>query len=150
NDASEIMHPDIKLTPHAVGATAPTGLTPAQIRGAYGLDINGKSITFGGVKADGTGQTIAIVDAYDNPEIMANLTAFDKQFGIPDPKMNAFKVVNSSGGTTLPTPDTGWAGEIALDVEWAHAIAPGANILLVEATTSALPDLLTAVDYARS
>jgi len=159
--ASEPMSPNIVISPHgikpnAVGSAAPVGLTPAQVRAAYGFDaiVNGtqRSITFGGVKADGAGTTIAIVDAFDNPTILASLKAFDKQFNIPDPGNNAFKVVNQTGGTgtALPPPDPGWAAEIALDVEWAHAIAPAANILLVEAMTDSLSDLLAAVDYARS
>ncbi len=112
--------------------------TPAQIRHAYGVDQLG---------IDGTGQTIAIVDAYDDPTIASDLHAFDQTFGIPDPPN--FAKVNEFGGKILPRPDAGWSGEISLDVEWAHAIAPGANILLVEATTNNNNDLAQAVDFAR-
>jgi subtilase family serine protease len=114
------------------------GYTPAQIRHAYGVDQ---------MWLDGSGQTIAIVDAYDDPNIISDLRTFDRKFGISDPPQ--FAKVNQSGGKTFPKVDTGWAGEITLDVEWAHAIAPGANILLVEANSSSLVNLLTAVDYAR-
>jgi subtilase family serine protease len=96
---------------------------------------------------DGGGQTIAIVDAYDNPNIGSDLATFDRAFGLPDPPR--FAKVNQYGGTSFPKADAGWSGEIALDVEWAHAIAPGANILLVEANSNSDADLYTAVDFAR-
>jgi hypothetical protein len=119
--------------------TPPAGYTPSQIRHAYGFDR---------VPYDGSGQTIAIVDAYDHPSIDSNLATFDQTFGIPAPP--SFRKVDQYGFTHYPNPDPGWACEIALDVEWAHAIAPGANILLVEAYSAGLSDFLTAVNYARS
>lgn len=122
-----------------------TGYTPAQIRAAYGFN----SLSFGGSAADGSGQTIAIIDAYNDPNIAADLAAFDKALGIAAPP--SFKIVNQNGGSTLPgtDPSQGWEGEIALDVEWAHAIAPGANILLVEANDASDTNLFAAVNYAR-
>jgi hypothetical protein len=117
--------------------------TPGQVRHVYGFD----QVKFGNVAGDGSGQTIAIVDAYDDPNIAADLKNFDQVFGIKDPP--SFLKVNQGGGSKLPAANSGWAMEIALDVEWAHAIAPGANILLVEANSSSLSDLLTAVNYAR-
>ena len=96
---------------------------------------------------NGAGQTIAIVDAYDDPSIANNLSVFDKQFGLPDPKLTK---VNETGGSTMPIASQSWCMEISLDVEWAHAMAPGGNILLVEANSSGLTDLMTAVNYARS
>ncbi len=95
----------------------------------------------------GAGTTIAIVDAYDDPNIANDLHQFDVAFGLPDP---TFTKENETGGTTLPAGNKGWATEIALDVEWAHAIAPGANILLVEANSSSMSDLMTAVNTARN
>jgi hypothetical protein len=122
---------------------------PAQIRHAYGFDqitfINGQGQTVAG---DGTGQTIAIVDAFNQPNIAADLQKFDQTFGLAAPP--SFQVVNQTGGSTLPSNDVGWGEEISLDVEWAHAIAPQAKILLVEANSSSGDDLLTAVDYARN
>jgi subtilase family serine protease len=117
--------------------------TPAQIRHAYGFDQI--SFSSGGqtVPADGRGQTIAIVDAYDDPNIANDLKVFDAQFHLPDP---VFTKATPQG---LPAANASWASEIALDVEWAHAIAPGANILLVEAASTNWSDLLGAVDYAR-
>jgi len=121
----------------------PSIFTPGQIRHAYGFDqiaftANGKSVA-----GDGSGQTIAIVDAFDAPTIAADLHTFNQQFGIPD---STFQKVSPTG--TLPSADAGWAQETSLDVEWAHAIAPGANILLVEAASASLQDLTSAVSFA--
>lgn len=127
----------------AMATAGPTGSTPTQVRAAYGFD----KITFGTTAADGAGTTIAIVDAYDNPNVLADLKAFDRAFGLPDP---VFRKVNQSGGTAMPAANAGWASEISLDVQWAHAIAPGASILLVEATSVSYADLMTAVNYARN
>ncbi len=127
----------------------PDGYSPAQIAAAYGLN----AISFNGLKGDGTGQTIVIVDAYDNPSFVNStdpsfassaLHIFDQQFGLPDPP--SFTKLNQNGQTS-PLPGTdpkgpgGWGGEIALDIEWAHAMAPGANIILVEANTPTTADL---------
>src|SRR5207244_7917247 len=101
--------------------------------------------SFTGVAGDGSGTTIAIVDAYDDPKIANDLHQFDVAWGLPDP---VFSKVNQTGGTTYPAANGGWISEIALDVEWAHAIAPGAHILLVEANSSSYSDLLAAVGYA--
>ncbi len=109
--------------------------TPSQIRHAYGFDQ---------LPYDGSGQTIAIVDAYDDPTILSDLRAFDNIFGLSDPP--SF-VKAMPGGH--PAVNGSWAGEISLDVEWVHAIAPGANILLVEAASNSGADLLNAVNYAR-
>jgi subtilase family serine protease len=125
-----------------VGWAVPHGETPARIRAAYDFD----NIDFGGVAGDGAGQTIAIVDARSSPTIANDLAVFDQTFGLPDPP--TFTVVNQNGGAKLPKKSRGWAQEIALDVEWAHAIAPAANILLVEAkSASTLGD---AIDFARN
>jgi subtilase family serine protease len=129
-------------------STAPVGLSPSTIRQAYGID----EAVFGSVTGNGSGQTIAIVDAYNDPNIVADLHAFDAAFGLANPP--SFTVIGQNGSTTLPTNDTpsssgSWAMEIALDVEWAHVVAPAASIVLVEANSSSLTDLLAAVDTAR-
>jgi subtilase family serine protease len=85
------------------------------------------------------------VDAYDDPNVANDLHQFDLRFNLPDP---AFTKVNQAGGTTPPAADGGWASEIALDVEWAHALAPQANLLLVEANDNSYANLLAAVSYA--
>src|SRR5262249_51812117 len=89
---------------------------------------------------DGTGQTIAIVDAYADPNIATDLTNFDQQFNLPAPP--SFTVRNLNAGGTPPN----WAAEEAADVEWAHAMAPGANILLLEGDNTG--DLGSAAAYA--
>jgi hypothetical protein len=109
--------------------------TPAQIAHAYGFD----RLVFAnsGVPPDGRGQTIAIVDAHDDPNIAGDLHNFDVAFGLPDPALTvARQTVN---GRPVGVDATGaWEMEEALDVEWAHAVAPGANILLVEADPTGL------------
>src|SRR5262245_51074363 len=125
-----------------LGTAGPSGYTPAQVRHGYGFD----RISSNGVVGDGSGQTIAIVNAFDNPNIANDLHQFDVQFGLPDP---TFTKLNQRGGSIPPAADRGWAAEIALDVEWAHAIAPRANILLVEADNASGTNLLAAVDFAR-
>jgi pantothenate kinase type III len=147
------------ITPDG-GNGSPTGYTPQQIRTGYGID----DIKFGSITGDGTGQTIAIVDAYDDPGLVdssspsfrtSDLAQFDLQFNLPDPP--SFTKVNEFGSTTdLPVtdpagagnPDGNWEAEEAMDVEWAHAIAPGANIILVEAASSSFSDLYDAIATA--
>jgi hypothetical protein len=123
---------------------------PDQVRHAYGFDK---------LSYDGSGQTIAIVDAYHDPSIFGDLDAFDQRYtsvfgSSPAPASSFLTQVDQNG---VPSSDlahfkvpvnAGWSTEIALDVEWAHAVAPGANILLVEAASATDTDLLAAVDYA--
>lgn len=130
-------------------ATVPiAALTPAQISTAYGVN----NITLPNVAAaNGAGQTIALIDAYDDPYIKSDLQTFDTQFGLPNPP--SFQVLNQTGGTALPAQDPAafaWALEETIDVEWAHAIAPAANIILFEANSSWSTDLYTAVQTAKA
>ncbi|HWY85433.1 MAG TPA: hypothetical protein VNX28_01845, partial [Gemmataceae bacterium] len=136
-----------------LSSAGPNGYTPTQIRHAYGFD----QIKFasGTIAGDGTGMTIAIVDAYDDPNMVSDLKAFDTQFSLPgnatDNNMSFFTKVNQNGNASpLPTASgsTGWSEETSLDVEWAHAIAPGAKILLVETNSSSFGNLFTGVDTA--
>jgi len=134
-----------KIVP--MNTSGPTGTTPMQVRHAYGID----NIQFAGgtIAGDGAGTTIAIVDAYDDPTIANDLHQFDLAYGLPDPP--SFTKINQNGvAGSYPSADSGWAGEIALDVEWAHAVAPGAKILLVEANSASDADLYAAVDTARN
>ncbi len=124
----------------AVNSTTPTGLTPEQILKAYG--ISGITFSGGTISGDGAGQTIAIVDAYNDPNISSDLAAFDAEYGLSSPP--SFTVANLGATTT----DAGWSLETALDVEWAHAIAPEARIVLVEASSDSLSALFNAVSYA--
>ena len=127
-----------------LNTAGPTGYSPAQMAAAYGFN----GISFNGTPGDGRNTTIAIVDAYNDPNIANDLHQFDLAFGLPDTTLT---VENQNGSTSgLPAANAGWITEIALDVEWAHAIAPGAKILLVEANSASFGDLLTAVDTARN
>jgi subtilase family serine protease len=124
------------------GASTPIGLSPGQIKAAYGWPTK---LTVG------AGETIAIVDARDNPAVESDLAMFDRQYGLPDctTQNGCFTKVDSSGGTNYPPFSKGWEFEIEIDVQWAHAIAPGAKVLLVEAKTANLSDMLQAEDYAK-
>jgi subtilase family serine protease len=115
----------------------PAGITPAQIKRIYNLPLKG-----------GTG-TIAIVDAYDAPNIEKDLGVFDETYGLPacTIKNGCLEKHMMSTGTAT---NSGWSVEESLDVEWAHAIAPQAKILLIEAKTASGANLLSAIDYAAS
>lgn len=115
--------------------TSPQGYSPSQIKTAYGLPQTG-----------GAGATIAIIDAYNTPSILADLTTFSGKFNLPLPTDSNFEIHNMSVSMSTKA---GWGEETCLDVEWAHAIAPEAKILLVEATDNS-NGLLSALDYARS
>jgi subtilase family serine protease len=113
--------------------------TPALIHTAYNIPAN----------LDGTGQTIVIVDAYGSPTVREDLQIFDATFGLPDPVLN----IIYPGGKPVYNPlqhhkETSWASETSLDVQWAHAIAPGATIDLVIAANNAGNVLDNAVRYA--
>jgi len=113
----------------------PSGMTPDQIKQVYNLP-----------KTGGQG-TIAIIGAYDDPTIEQDLNTFNSQFSLPacTTANNCFEKHKIG----KPKADSGWAMETSLDVEWSHAIAPQAKILLVEATTPSGNNLLKAIDYAR-
>src|SRR4051794_9246952 len=145
-DLSEItVKPSVDVKPSATNSTTVDGYTPAEIRKAYGFD----QVSFSGVTGDGAGQTIAIVAAYDNPNIASDLSVFDKRFSLPDPP--SFAKVSQTGGSTRGiATDAGGAWKTALDVGGPHATPPKAKILLVEAKPARLSDLMSAVDYARS
>jgi subtilase family serine protease len=110
---------------------------------AYGLDAIAFNSGGQTVQGDGSGQTIAIVDAYHDPYVTTDLHIFDQTYNLPDPQL---AVVNLAGAHT----NDGWAGEETLDVEWAHAIAPGAKLVVVEAKSTTRQDMMAAVDTARS
>ena len=120
------------------------GLTPADLASAYGYSPT----------AGGTGQTVAIVDAYDDPAIEADLATFDAHYGLPacTAADGCLRKVSQSGSTTaLPAADTrGWSVEIALDVETLHSVCPACSILLVEADSESASDLAAAANEAVS
>jgi subtilase family serine protease len=132
----------IRVGPNAVG-TAPRGETPASIAAVYNLT----ALAGAGV--------IVIVDAFHYPTALSDFNHFAQQFGLPqepssDPlsaNNQVFQVVYANG---QPRNNCGWAQEAALDIEWAHAMAPNAKIVLVEATTNSFANLFQAVDVASS
>ena len=108
-------HPiHIKKIPTAM-YKQPSGMSPQQLRTAYGLDQ---------IAAQGKGQIVAIVDAFDDPNIESDLATFSSAFSLPacTTANGCFKKIYASG--TKPPANAGWAGEISLDVEWVHAVAP--------------------------
>ncbi|HXU23622.1 MAG TPA: S53 family peptidase [Tepidiformaceae bacterium] len=134
-------HPPHHLRGNAT--SAPSGLSPAAVKAAY---------SFPAAATAGTGKTIAIVDAYDDPRAEADLATFSAKFGLPacTTANGCFKKTGQTGSSRVPRGNQGWALEISLDVQWAHAIAPGAHILLVEANSASFTDLMAAVDYAKT
>jgi subtilase family serine protease len=126
-----------------LASTAPSGLDPATIQSVYGFSTG---------LAAGAGQTIAIVDAYDDPNAENDLNVFSSQFALPacTTANGCFAKVNQTGGSSYPNSNSGWALEISLDIEWAHAIAPGAHVLLVEASSNSFANLMSAEDYAKA
>src|SRR5215470_1862509 len=165
------MSPFIVKGPQAVpsGVSTPTyglflcqvGLTPGdvcydpyQIRHAYNID------TLINAGFNGKGKTIVIVDAFQSPNIVQQLNFYNAFYalpglnglgGAPNPALGTFSQVAPDGLTPFVVGDpdmTGWAAEISLDVLWAHAIAPGANIVLVLAKSNADADILSATKFA--
>ena len=149
--------------------------TPAQIRAAYGLPLlppAGAALSATQAAQLGAGQTIYIVDAYHDPNVAAELAAFNAKFGLPGCTTKSIAVTatlplapasttacelsvvynTAAGGMTATAPayDAGWATEITLDVQWAHATAPLARIVLIEAPDASLNSLLGAVKLANA
>ncbi len=137
---AQVADPEVQLPLRIKGDAQPAiaGLTPNQVRTAYGF-APGNS---------GSGQTIAIVVAYDHHSIEEDLEFFSQTFGLPSctSASGCFRKIYASG--QKPGTNTLWALETALDVQWAHAMAPLANIILVEAKTAKLSDMMVAVDAA--
>ncbi len=131
--------------------------TPASLACLYGLAPFTQGCNPGLVTQNATGgaQSIAIVDAYDYPTALGDLQAYSKQFGLPVPTSSTFHVVYAGGSNPGYDPacvQSGgwncWASESALDIEMAHAMAPGATIYLVEANSNSDADLFQAVQVA--
>src|SRR5262245_31524110 len=117
------------------------GLGPAQLQSAYKLPS----------ATAGSGQTIAIVDAFDDPTAEADLGTYRSQFGLsPCTTANGcFRKVNQNGAASpLPATDAGWALEISLDLDMASAICPNCNLLLVEASSNSFANLGASVNRA--
>jgi subtilase family serine protease len=125
--------------PAATGG--PSGYGPSDLLAAYNLTL---------ASGGGAGQTIAIVDAFDDPNAESDLAVYRSQFGLPPctTANGCFRKVNQTGGTRYPRGDAGWAEEISLDLDMASAICPNCKILLVEASSNSFANLAAAVDEA--
>ena len=125
------------LSPNAT----PGGLKPADIQAAYVIPAGG-----------GAGATVAIIDALDDPNAESDLAVYRAQFGLPacTTANGCFKKISQTGTTTYPKADSGWAGEIALDLDMVSAACPSCKILLVEAKSASMADLGAAVNKAAS
>ncbi|BBB61701.1 hypothetical protein UNDKW_3428 [Undibacterium sp. KW1] len=157
------------------GTSVVSTYTPAQIRAAYSLPAlpaSTSGLTASQAAQLGAGQTIYIVNANHDPNIVAELNAFNQKFGLPACTVKSipagtalplpaassnvceFSVVysTSGGGMTSATPayDSGWATEIALDVQWAHATAPLARIILIEAADSSMSNMIGGIKLANA
>lgn len=128
--------------------TGPTGYGPSDIKTAYNYTAS---------VAAGAGKTIALVDAGSSADIYNDLKTFSQYYGLPVLPVcgsgvtgACFKQVNAQGDPGKLPPSAGWEYEIALDVEWAHAIAPGASITLVAADNNYFDPLFAAIDYAKN
>lgn len=127
-----LARPPLHVRPHF--SPSPGGYSVQQIRHAYGFDR---------VSETGAGQVIAIVDAYGSATLQNDVDIFSSTFGLPSTPLNIYYPQG-----TPSTPNSGWALETSLDVEWAHAIAPEATIVVVIAKSPSLNNLLAAVDFA--
>ncbi|MEV5849596.1 S53 family peptidase [Streptomyces sp. NPDC051985] len=131
------------ITPKAADASTPSGYSPTNLRSAYGLTSAAAS--------NGSGETIAIVDAYNDPNAEADLATYRSYYGLSacTTANGCFKKVSQTGSTTsLPSSDAGWSEEISLDLDMASAICPLCNITLVEATSASYANLGTAENEA--
>ncbi len=124
-----------KVAPNAT----PSGYGPADIRSAYNLG-----------SASGAGRTVAIVDAYDDPNAAADLNTYRSQYGLPacTSSSGCFRKVSQTGTTSYPAKNAGWATEISLDLDMVSATCPTCKILLVEAKTASFTNLAAGVNYA--
>jgi subtilase family serine protease len=117
---------------------------PCDLRSAYNLTSASAS--------NGSGATVAIVDAYNDPNAESDLQTYRSTFGLPTctSANGCFKKVNQTGGTSYPAANGGWAEEESLDIDMVSAICPNCHILLVEANSNSFADLAASVDYAAS
>ena len=131
----------LKTIRAAAPDATPSGLGPSDLASAYKLG------------SGGTGATVAIVDAFDDPNAESDLAAYRSQYGLPacTTANGCFKKVNGNGASSpLPTGDTGWAGEISLDLDMVSAVCPSCHILLAEASSASDAALFGAIDSAVS
>lgn len=129
----------VAARPLAAGTT-PSGYGPAALQSAYKLPS----------ATAGSGRTVAIVDAYDDPTAEADLGVYRGKYGLHacTTANGCFRKIGQNGGTSYPAADSGWAQEISLDLDMVSAICPNCHILLVEAKTASFADLGAAVNRA--
>ena len=145
-----IRHDSLTAAGRVIPNATHAGYVPADLQSAYNLPS----------ATAGSGQVIAIVDAYNDPSALSDVNTYRSQFGIAplstctsaSPALSTtkpcFSKVNQSGGTKYPWSNGGWAQEISLDLDMVSAACPNCSILLVEATSSTLTNLGTAVNQA--
>ncbi len=122
------------------GSSTPSGYQPVDLQSAYNLTNASAN--------NGSGMTVAIVDAYNDPNAFLDVNAYRHYWNIPLLTSSTFQQVNGDGGQSLPTNNTSWSEEISLDLDMVSAICPKCSIMLVEANSASLVDLGTAVNYA--
>lgn len=135
-------NPHVGLTPQATSNVTPSGYGPSDLRSAYALPST----------TAGSGQTVAIVDAYNDPNAENDMNVYRAQYGIAacTTANGCFKKVNQTGGTSYPTNNASWGQEISLDLDMVSAVCPNCHIILVEASTASNANLQTAVNTAVS
>lgn len=126
----------------STGNATPSGYGPSDIQSAYALPSS----------TAGSGQTVAIVDAYDDPNAASDLSTYRAQYGLPacTTSTGCFRKVNQTGGTKAPRANGGWAQEESLDLDMVSAVCPNCHIILVEASSATNSNLQTAENTAIS
>jgi subtilase family serine protease len=130
-DLVQVAHARAAASPNAL----PSGFGPADLQSAYKLSSSG-----------GAGETVGIVDAFDNPNVASDLATYRSTFGLPP--ANFTKVNQNGQASPLPSTNVGWGEEESLDVDMVSAICPNCSILLVEANDNSLANLGASVDRA--
>jgi hypothetical protein len=133
---------DLDVSGQVSPLTSPYGYGPADLQAAYGW----------ATATAGTGKTVAIVDAYDDPNAESDLAVYRSKYGLPPCTIanGCFRKVDQHGGTSYPSIDQGWAQEISLDMDMVSAACPNCKILLVETDTTYMDDLGRGVNMAVS
>ena len=134
--------PAQEASPALDGSGVEGGYSPEDLRKAYNLTKASA--------ANGTGQTVAIVDAHDDPNAEEDMNVYRSHYGIPPctSASGCFRKINQSGGSVPPSKNAEWSEEISLDLDMVSAICPNCHILLVEASTPSSEDLALAVNEA--
>ena len=137
-----VVNTIIRPLPHLASGQAPAGYGPSDLQSAYNLPSS----------SAGSGQTVAVVDAYDDPNAESDLATYRAQYGLPacTTANGCFRKTSQTGGSRYPSANSGWAEEESLDVDMVSAICPNCHVLLVEAKSPTVANLGTAVNEAVS